>query len=92
MGKRAIDKYMKRVRRDMEDVMDDAGHAYESMRGHVGRRAEKAWARRGDVADDIMSYSECAADAMRKRFHSDPMGTIAVGAVLVWFLGRMVRR
>ncbi len=92
MGRHYLGKRLKCVKRDVRNLRGDAEDAYEAVRKEMGRRAEKAWAYRSDIADDLMSVSESASRAMSRRFKEDPMGTIAVGAILVWFAGRVVRR
>jgi ElaB/YqjD/DUF883 family membrane-anchored ribosome-binding protein len=87
-----LDKNLKRVRRNVEDMVDDAGDAYDEFTDEVKARAYQAWRNRDEYVDDVVSVAESAADMVYARFRTDPLGTIAVGAIVLWFAGRLVRR
>ena len=84
------------LREELEDAIEDARDAYGSARKDIGKRARKAWSHRDDIADDLAddlrSYGECAADAVYNRFRRDPVGTLAVGAIMFWLAARLARR
>ena len=86
------DRRVKKVRRSLEDVADDAGDAYDHFRGHVRDRAGQVWDDRQEYLDDAVSFAEDLGDAAYRRLRADPLGTIAIGFVLVWLIGRTVRR
>jgi hypothetical protein len=87
-----LDKGLKYARRNVEDVIDEAGDAYEDLRDEVGRRASRAWRNRDEYIDEAVSAAESLGDTVMRRFRDDPVGTFAVGALLVWLAGRLIRR
>ena len=87
-----LEKSWKRVRRNVEDIVDDAGDAYEDFTDEVKSRASRAWRERDDYLDEAVSMAEAAGDAVVARFKADPLGTIAVGAIVFWLAGRLIRR
>jgi hypothetical protein len=86
------DRQLRKVRRGIEDVTDEAGDAYENLREEVSRRAGQVWRNREDYVDDAFSLAEEASDAVYRRMRADPLGTIAIGILLFWLIGRTVRR
>jgi ElaB/YqjD/DUF883 family membrane-anchored ribosome-binding protein len=87
-----LDRNWNRVRRNVEDIVDDAGDAYEDFTGEVKERASRAWDKRDEYVEDVVSLAETAADAVYARFRADPLGTLAVGAIALWLAGRLLRR
>jgi ElaB/YqjD/DUF883 family membrane-anchored ribosome-binding protein len=80
------------LRRDMRRKAKDLkGRAYD-----VRDRAEEAWDHRDDYLDDladgVMSLGGCAAAMVTRKFKNDPIGTIAIGAIALWVVGRLARR
>ena len=84
------------LREELEDAIDDARGAYGSARKDISKRARKAWSHRDDIADDLAddlrSAGERAAGMVSSRFRKDPVGTLAVGAILFWLFARLARR
>ncbi len=87
-----LDKNWKRVRRNVEDLVDEAGDAYDDFSDEVKHRASRAWRNRDDYVDEVVSVAESMADVIYARFRADPVGTIAVGAIVFWLAGKLVRR
>ncbi len=87
-----LDKGLKLVRRNVEDVIDDAGDAYEDLREELGRRANRAWRNRDEYVEEARSAAETVGDLVYSRFRSDPVGTVAIGAIAFWLASRLVRR
>ncbi len=88
---------------DASDVYDslrsDVSRRARDLKGRaygVRDRAEDAWDHRDDLvedfADGVISAGEYAAGLVARRFKSDPVGTVAVGAILFWVAGRLARR
>ena len=76
------------VRRKAKDLK---GRAYD-----VRDRAEDVWDARDeyleDLTDGVMSFGESIACAVTRKFKDDPVGTIAIGAIAFWVVGRLARR
>ena len=81
MSRYRFKKQLGRVGDTVDDFIDDA---------------EDAWDNRGDIADDVadtlLSAGEYAMEYVQNRFRRDPVGTIAVGAIGIWVIGKLLKR
>ncbi len=95
----SVDDFIDDASDRYESVRDDLRRRTGRVRDRaqdVRESAEDAWDNRGDLVDDLVdgarSWGECATSYAVARFRRDPVGTVAVGAIGFWLVGKLLKR